>query len=162
MLFLAQRMQRSAVLSASAQQDPATRHREDARLLSLTLAAKAEFGPKCKNIFKWLNLTSSSKYSSGLNFSLKQNLTKHCDWLAPKNAWKLTPIFLQSVKYVLLSCNVLSWHLGGDGNLSGKLVLCSFPADDEKLAFSPLWNSVWIWGCLPVKQWALPRGPGLC
>lgn len=67
------------------------RRREDARLLSLTVAAKAEFGPKCKNIFKWLNLTSSSKYSSGLNFSLKQNLTKHCDWLAPKHAWKLTP-----------------------------------------------------------------------
>lgn len=62
------------------------RHREDACLLSLTVAAKAEFGPKCKNIFKQLNLTSSSKYSSGLNFSLKQNLTKHCDWLAPKHA----------------------------------------------------------------------------
>lgn len=44
-------------------------------------------------------------------------------------------IFLQSVKYVLLSCNLLSWHLGGDGNLSGKLILCSFPDDDEKLAF---------------------------
>lgn len=62
------------------------RHTEDACLLSLTVAAKAEFGPKCKNILKCLNLTSSSKYSSGLNFSLKHNLTKHCHWLALKRA----------------------------------------------------------------------------
>lgn len=62
------------------------RRREDARLFSLTAVAKAEFGPKCENILKRLNLTSSSKYSSGLNFILKQNLTKHCDWLAPKHA----------------------------------------------------------------------------